>query len=446
MRFIVIGGDAAGMSAASRAKRNMPDMEVVVLEQTMDVSYSACSMPYNIADPVTDMNSLVVRQAEVFRNKQGIDLRTGHRADAIDTENKLVTFTDQAGKQGSLAYDSLLIATGATPIIPDLPGIDLPGVLPLKSLEEGRRIKQFIKEHSVKRAVIIGMGYIALEMCEALRANDIDVSMVKPRAEFIPWMADELSDMVKHELEKNDIKLYAGHEVEKIRMSEDHLVVQCNDINLKCDMVICAIGVNPNSSIARDAKIELGIKKSVAVDRFLKTSKENIYAAGDCADAYHVVTGGKTYIPLALRANRAGWAVADNVTGGNVELDGVVGTSVFKVFDMQIARTGLDINEAKKAGFDPVDAVISTRSRAHIYPGNEEIKVHIIGDKKSGRMLGMQMVGTDGVAHRINAPAVALHNKMTVEDFVQCDLAYAPPFSPVWDPVLTAAVQLMKKM
>jgi NADPH-dependent 2,4-dienoyl-CoA reductase/sulfur reductase-like enzyme len=446
MRLIVIGGDAAGMSAASRAKRSMPDMEVVVLEQTMDVSYSACSMPYNIADPGKEMNDLVVRQAEVFRKKQGIDLRTGHMAEAVDADKRIVTFTNQAGSRESLEYDKLLIATGASPIIPDLPGIDLPGVLPLKSLEEGRKIKQFIKEQSVKSAVIIGMGYIALEMCEALRANDIDVSMVKPRAVFIPWMADELSVMIKQELEKNDVKIYAGHEIEKIKISEDHLVVQCSDINLKCDMVICAIGVNPNSSLAEEAGIELGIKKSIAVDRTLKTSKENIYAAGDCADTYHVVTGEKAYIPLALRANRAGWAVADNVTGANAELDGVAGTSVFKVFDMEVARTGLDMNESKKAGFDPVDIVIRTLSRAHVYPGNAEIKVHIIGDKKSGRLLGMQMVGTDGVAHRINAPAVALHNKMTVEGFIQCDLAYAPPFGPVWDPVLTAAVQLMKRM
>jgi NADPH-dependent 2,4-dienoyl-CoA reductase/sulfur reductase-like enzyme len=204
--------------------------------------------------------------------------------------------------------------------------------------------------------------------------------------------------------------------------------------------------VAPNSALAEDAGIDLGIKKSIAVDRKLLTSNEHIFAAGDCADSYHVVTGEKTYIPLALRANRAGWAVADNVTGGNAELDGVAGTAVFKVFDMQIARTGLDLNESKKAGFDPVDAAITTRSRAHSYPGNEEIKVHMIGDKKTGRLLGVQMVGKDGVAHRINAPAVALHNKMTVEDFSQCDLAYAPPFGPVWDPVLTAAVQLMKKI
>ncbi len=444
MKFIIIGGDAAGMSAASRAKRNNPDMDVIVLEQTNDVSYSACGMPYNIAEPGRDMNDLVVRQADVFRKKQGIDLRTGHRVYSINPAKKVVMFNGPKGEESGLEYDKLLIATGASPVIPDIPGINLPGVLPLKSLEQGRKIKQFIREHKVKSAVIIGMGYIALEMCEALRANDIDVSMVKPRANFIPWMNDELSDMVKAEVEKNDIKLYAGYEIKEIKESGNQLTVKCTDLNLNCDMVICAIGVTPNSVLAEEAGIELGIKKSISVDRNLITSNEDIYAAGDCADAYHVVTGEKTYIPLALRANRAGWAVADNVTGGGTELEGIAGTAVFKVFDMQIARTGLDMNEAKKAGFYPVDVVISTRSRAHSYPGNEEIKVNMIGDKKSGRLLGVQMAGKDGVAHRINAPAVALHNKMTIEGFSQCDLAYAPPFGPVWDPVLTASVQLLK--
>ncbi|MGD9160025.1 MAG: FAD-dependent oxidoreductase [Desulfobacteraceae bacterium] len=446
MKFIIIGGDAAGMSAASRAKRNKPDMEVIVLEQTNDVSYSACGMPYNIADPVRDMNDLVVRHAEVFRNKQGIDLRTGHRVFSIDPVKRLVNYTDSNGEESILEYNKLLIATGASPIIPDLPGIDLPGVLPLKSLGQGRQIKQFIHEHRVKSAVIIGMGYIALEMCEALRANEIDVSMVKPRANFIPWMNNELSDMVKTEVEKHDVKVYAGFEIEEIKRSGDQLTVKCSNLHLNCDMVICAIGVNPNSALAEEAGIELGIKKSIAVDKTLLTSNERIYAAGDCADAYHVVTGQKAYVPLALRANRAGWAVADNVTGGDTQLEGIAGTAVFKVFDIQVARTGLDIDESKKAGFDPVDTVITTRSRAHSYPGNAEIKVHMIGDKKSGRLLGVQMVGVEGVAHRINAPAVALHNNMTVEEFSQCDLAYAPPFGPVWDPVLTAAVQLMKKM
>jgi NADPH-dependent 2,4-dienoyl-CoA reductase/sulfur reductase-like enzyme len=319
-------------------------------------------------------------------------------------------------------------------------------VLGLKSLDHGRKIKAYIDEHNVKKAVIIGMGYIGLEMCEALRSRSIEVSMVKPNPVFLPWMTEQLSDVVQREVETNGVNIHKGHAIQKIESVNNGLVVVCEDLILDADMVIVAIGITPNSEGAAEAGLETGIKNVIAVDRTLKTSDENIYAAGDCADAYHVVTGEKTWIPLALRANRAGWAVADNICGGQVELDGVVGTSVFKVFDLQVARTGITSKEAIKFGFDPADVVIKTRSRAHAHPGSTPIQVHLIGDKKSGRLLGAQMVGKEGVAHRINAVAVALHNRMTVERFSQTDLAYAPPFSPVWDPLLTAANQLLKRM
>lgn len=446
MKFLVIGGDAAGMSAASRAKRSQPDLETVVLEKTMDVSYSACGMPYNIAEPHREIDDLVVRQARVFREKQGIDLRTGHHAEQVDRSRKVVVCSNQRGEAVELAYDKLLIATGASPVIPDLPGFDLPGVLALKSLEDGRKIKQFIREYSVKKAVIIGMGYIALEMCEALRANDIEVEMVKPRPAFIPWMNEKLSAMVREEVEANRVAVQAGHEIQSIEKTERGLKVVCTDLTLEGEMVLAAIGVTPNSRLAETAGLELGPQKSIAVDKALMTSDEDIYAAGDCADAFHLVTGERTWIPLALRANRAGWAVADNITGKRVELQGIVGTAVFKVFDLQVARTGLGVAEAERAGFEPSEVMITSRSRAHAHPGNTSLGVQMVGDRKSGRLLGVQMVGKEGVAHRINAPAVALHRKMTVEEFSQCDLAYAPPFGPVWDPMLTAANQLLKRM
>jgi NADPH-dependent 2,4-dienoyl-CoA reductase/sulfur reductase-like enzyme len=211
-------------------------------------------------------------------------------------------------------------------------------------------------------------------------------------------------------------------------------------------MVLVGIGVTPCSQIAKNAGLELSTNKSISVDRKLRTSAEHIYAAGDCADAYHVVTGEKTWIPLALRANRAGWAVADNVCGKQAQLDGIVGTAVFRVFDFEVAHTGLDMAEAQKFGFDPVQNMIKSGSKAHAHPGNTTIYVNMIGDKKSGRLLGVQMVGTEGVAHRINGPAVALHNRMTVAQYSQTDLAYAPPFGPTWDPTLTAANQLLKKL
>lgn len=446
MIFVIIGGDAAGMSAASRAKRNNPDTDVTVLERTMDVSYSACGMPYNIADPESEIEDLVVRQANVFREKQNINLLTGHCVEFIDPAKRTVSGTTLQGKIFKFSYDKLLIATGASPIIPNLEGFDLPGVMALKILDDGRRIKSYIRSNSVKKVAIIGMGYIALEMCEALRARSIDVEMVKPRPVFLPWMEKQLSDIIKKELERHAVKLHLGHQVKKIEAKDRRLRVICTDLALEADLVLVAMGIKPNSKLAGEAGLDLGVKDAIAVDKKLKTSDENIYAAGDCADAYHVVTGERTWIPLALRANRAGWAVADNVSGKTAELPGVAGTAVFKVFDLEVARTGLTANEAKNFGFDPEDVVIKSRSRAHAHPGASTIHVQMIGDKKTGRLLGTQMVGNEGVAHRINAPAVALHNRMTVEDYCQTDLAYAPPFGPTWDPTLTAANQLLKNL
>jgi len=316
----------------------------------------------------------------------------------------------------------------------------------LKNLEDGRRVKRFIVDQNVRRVVIIGMGYIALEMCEALRARDIEVDIVKPRPVFLPWMNEKLSSMVKEEIETSGVKMYPGHEVKRIEKVDRGLKVICSDLELEGQMVLMAVGVKPNSQLAEKAGLRLGPKEAIAVHRTLLTSEKDIYAAGDCSDAYHVVTGQKTWIPLALRANRAGWAVADNITGGNVELDGVAGTAVFKVFGLQVARTGLSVGEAEKFGFDPMEVMIQGRTRAHAHPGASTIGVQMVGDRKSGRLLGVQMVGKEGAAHRVNAPAVALHARMTVGEFSQSDLAYAPPFSPVWDPMLTAANQLLKKM
>ncbi len=447
MRFVIIGADAAGMSAASRAKRTKPDMEVVVFEKTQDVSYSACGMPYNIADGDRKIDDLVVRSAEVFRKKQGIDLVTGARVESIDTKSRTVSGTRlENGEVFASHYDRLLIATGGRPIVPDRPGFDLPGVLVLKSLADGRRIKDFIGRHGVKRAVIIGMGYIGLEMAEALRKRDIHVDMVKPGPDLLPWMPRELAQAVFDTLDAGGVRLHLGQHTSAIESDEGRLHAVCDKGTISTDMVLVAMGIVPNSELAVDAGIETGDGNSIAVDRNLKTSEAFVYAAGDCADAFHVVTGKTTWIPLALRANRAGWAAADNVCEIPTRLEGVAGTAVFKVFDLQVARTGLTIDQADAHGFDTASVTIQSRSRAHAHPGSETIWVHLVGDKSSGRLLGAQMVGREGVAHRINAAAVALHARMTVSAFSQTDLAYAPPFGPVWDPLLTAANQLMKKL
>ncbi len=391
---------------------------------------------------------MVVRQAQVFRDKQGLNLLTGHCVQEINPNKQTVAGSTTDGQDFEFSYDRLLIATGSSVIKPEIPGIELPGVFALKNLADGRKIKTFLKDKTVKKAIIIGMGYIALEMCESLVNLNIAVDMVKPNPAFLPWLAPSMSQVVREELESKGVGVYAGHAVERIETAGDGLQVVSADLTLQGDMVLVGIGVTPESRIAETAGLELSVAKSIAVDRCLRTSNTNIYAAGDCADAYHVVTDAKTWIPLALRANRAGWAVADNVIGKKVSLDGVAGTSVFRVFDFEVARTGLNLEEARKAGFDPVENMIQSNSRAHSYSsaGSPPIWVNLIGDKSSGRLLGAQMIGQEGVAHRINSPAVALHNRMTVAHYSQTDLAYAPPFGPTWDPTLTAANQLLKKL
>jgi NADPH-dependent 2,4-dienoyl-CoA reductase/sulfur reductase-like enzyme len=365
---------------------------------------------------------------------------------SIDPAAKIVQGETLKGKDFQLPYDKLLIAAGASPVILDLPGVDLSGVMALKSLEDGRRIKQFIHDENVKKVVIIGMGYIALEMCEAFYDRGIAVDIVKPRPVFLPWLNEKLADMVKEEIASNGIKMHLGHEIKKIEDKDGGLKVICSDLELEGQMVLVATGIKPNSQLAEQGGLELGPKKAIAVSRSLLTSDQDIYAAGDCADAFHVVTGQRTWIPLALRANRAGWAVADNLTGSSAELQGVAGTAVFKVLGLEVARTGLSVAEAEKFGFEPVEVMIQSGTRAHAHPGASTIGVQMVGDKKSGRLLGAQLVGGESAAHRVNAPAVALHAGMTVEEFSQSDLAYAPPFGPTWDPLLTAANQLLKQI
>ena len=391
---------------------------------------------------------MVVRHAQVFRDKQGIDLLTGHGVEQINPDKQTVAGSTTDGKEFEFSYDRLLIASGSSAIRPDIPGIELPGVFVLKSLDDGRKIKSYLTSKPIKKAVIIGMGYIALEMCESLVNLNIAVEMVKPNPVFLPWLEPTMATVVRDDLASRGIGVYAGLAIERIESSGESLQVISADQTLQGEIVIVGIGVAPNSRMADTAGLELSVAKSIAVDRSMRTSNARIYAAGDCADAYHVVTDAKTWIPLALRANRAGWAVADNVIGKDVTLDGVAGTSVFRVFDFEVARTGLTLDEARKAGFDAVENRIQSSARAHSYSSasNPPIWVNLVGDKKSGRLLGVQMIGKEGVAHRINGPAVALHSRMTVARYSQTDLAYAPPFGPTWDPTLTAANQLLKKL
>ncbi len=458
MRYVIIGGDAAGMSAASRLKRLSPESDVVVYEKTGDVSYSACSMPYNIADEEVPLSKLVVRTADAFINSQGIELHTGYLVESIDKKNKTIHGTDADGNPFESSYDKLLIATGASAIIPDIPGTDLEGVFVLKTLGDARLIKDYLAggksggKGSVKNAVIIGMGYIALEMAEALAERGIKVKMIKKRETILPWMIDDLSKVVTAELEAKGVELFPGFQLESIETSEPSgssagsLTVRAGGRAFEADMVLLAIGVKPEAGLASDAGLELGAGGAVSIDKTMRSSDPDIFAAGDCADNRSIISGQKVWIPLALTANRGGRIAADNMLGKEQFFEGIAGTGVFKVFDLEIARTGLSVSEAEAAGFEPVWKAVVAKSKAHVFEGAAPLHASFIADKKTGKILGAQMVGSEGVARRINAAAVAIQAGMSVVEFYDCDLAYAPPFSPVWDPLLTAASLLLKKI
>jgi NADPH-dependent 2,4-dienoyl-CoA reductase/sulfur reductase-like enzyme len=445
MKIVIIGGDAAGMSAASQIKRKYPENQVVVYEGTHDVSYSACSMPYSIADPDDDIERLIVRAPEEFR-KTGVELHLGHWVGKIDRNAKKISGKNEDQENFSDNYDRLFIATGNRPFMPPVKGLDSYGVLPLKSLEHGRKIDEYLEKNTVKKAVIIGMGYIGLEMGEALHSRNIEVTMFEAGPELIPWLHKDLSDPVKQILNEKNINYHTNTFVTEIEKTEKGLLVKTKENKFETDMVIASMGVVPNSEIAGDAGLELGPSKAIITNTFMQTTDPDIYAAGDCACARHILTGKCVWIPLALTANRGGKTAAKNIVGEKDEFPGILGTAVFKVFDYEIARTGFTLKEAQDAGFDAVETVIKSRSKAHTYPGSEKLYLNIVGDKKTGKLLGLFIVGKEGAARRINTGAVALHAGMKVHDLADVDMAYAPPFSPVWDPVLIAASALDKKM
>lgn len=444
MKIIIIGGDAAGMSAASKIKRKYPNEDVIVLEATQDVSYSACTMPYSIADPDDDIDRLIVRAPEKFR-KTGIELHLGHRVNEIDRKNKTVKGTN-LDKGFEFKYDKLFIATGNRPFMPPIPGLDLPGVLPLKSLDDGRKIDKYLEKNRVKKALIIGMGYIGLEMSEALHAWNIEVTMVEAAPDMLLWLHQDLSGHIKDELDKNNIRYFTNTLVEKIEKQNGKLLVHTKNKTFETDLVIASMGVVPNSEFAIEAGLEKGPANSIKTNEFMETNDPHIFAAGDCASAKHIVSKKDVWIPLALTANRGGRVAAQNIMGEKTKFPGILGTAVFKIFDYEVARTGLSMKEALDAGFEPVEKVIKTFSKAHTCKNYEKIHIHIIGDKKTKKVLGLFMVGKEGVARRINSAAVALHASLTAEDLADVDTAYAPPFSPVWDPVILAAGELAKEM
>ncbi len=442
-RYAVIGGIAAGMSAASRIRKVDPESEIVVFEKGEHISYSACSMPYFISNPDTKPDDLIVLTVDDARVKRRIDIRIRHRVTRILPARRTVEFVKlPSGLEGSYTYDRLVIATGAVPYVPPIPGSDGENVVVLRNLEDGCRIKEKIETGSVKKAVILGAGYVGLEMSESFREKGIAVTLVSARSMPLYGWNEKIVKTVVTTLKNNKVELILNAKVERITEKG----VRLDDRFLEADLILIAKGIRPNGELAEQAGIRLGMSGAIAVDQRMETSVEGIFAAGDCAESFHRITNRKIYVPLGTIANKHGRVAGLNCARQSARFPGAISSAEFKCFEMAVARTGMTLGDAVMNGFDPEEITITASSAAHGYPESNPIQVAMVADKKTRRLLGAQMVGVQGVAERINIIAVAIFNGNTVDEFSMFDLAYAPPFSPVWDPVLVAANVLKGKM
>ncbi len=437
-KVLIIGGNAAGMSAASQIKRQKPEWAVVVLEKSSYISYASCGIPYYIEGIVPTIEKLVALTPEQATAKRGIDLRLNQEVIELNISEKKLTVRTADGIAVE-DFNYLVIATGA---IPSTDGVNVnrsERIFSIKDLNDAEAVQKFLTREQPRSCAVIGGGYIALEMLEALKKRGIKTHLIHRRTHLARTFEPEISDIIVEKLAKEGIILNLNTAVEAVEERDGQAVVTTNTGELLFDCVIAALGVKPNTAITKNTSIELGIKDSIKVNRFMETNIESIYAAGDCAETINLITGKPAYVPLALKANKEGVIAGVNICGGREQFPGIAGTAITKFFDLGIARTGLTLSEAEGSNYDPVQFKVSAHSKAGYYPGAGTLITILLVDKNQGRLLGAQLTGPLDSVKRIDVFATALTNEMTLEQIYNLDLSYAPPFSPVYDPVILAA-------
>ncbi|GAB3686115.1 FAD-dependent oxidoreductase [Salinarchaeum chitinilyticum] len=471
--FVVIGGDAAGLSAASKCKREAPERDVIVFERGDWISYAHCGTPYFVKGEVerlTDLLSLSPADAA----ERGIDLRREHEVTAVDADAGTVAVR---GPDGAFEqpYDELLLATGAHAVTDPIPGASLDAAFSLHGLPDAAAIRATLADPDAftvadlggdpyldearaaeygdlappETVAIVGGGYVGIEMAEAFDAHGLDVHLFQRGDALVPQFGDAVAEEVADALRANDVTLHLGTEVERLTGTDGRVSgLRCGDgSTLAIEAALLGIGIAPNVGPVADTDVELGDSGAVRTDEYGRTSVDDVYAAGDCAEMTHVVADGDEWVPLGLTANRAGRAIGATVAGELTEVGGIAGTAMLKAFDLECGRSGIvDHDRARAAGFDPVSETITAGSRSGYYPGAEETVVTLVADRESGRLLGGTIAGEDRAAIRIDTIATALEADLTVGEVERLDLGYAPPFSPVWDPVLVAAKVLAGKL
>ncbi len=432
-RIVIIGAVAAGTSAAAKARRNDEAAEIVIYEKDQHISYSGCGLPYYIGGKVEKLEELTPRDPEFFRSKYNVDVLIRHQVMSIDPQAKKLVVRNLAdGTEFIDRYDALILSTGATSIVPQIPGVELPHVFTLRNPLSAKAIREAIEQGQPKTAVVVGSGFIGLEMVENLVHAGLNVTVVEKLPQICPFIDPDLAPYLEDCLVKNGVAVRTSVAAAEIRPSK---VVLDDGTTIDADLVIMAVGVRPNTSLAQSIGVELGQTRAIAVNSKMQTSIPDVYACGDCTESFSVIDGQPLYRPLGSTANKMGRIAGDVVTGGSLEFRGIAGTGIFKVFDMAIAASGLNEKQARDSGYDIVISHNIKPDKPEYY-GGKEMVIKAIADRKSEKLLGVQIIGYEGVDKRIDVFVTAMTAGMTVDDLFHLDLAYAPPFSTTKDPVM----------
>lgn len=446
-RLIVIGGTAAGLSAASKLKRLKPEIEIMVFEKSGYVSYGACGLPYFVGGVIKEPEELVSLTEKELTEKRNIPTFIHHEVTHINREMMEVTVLNLDNREETVySYTYLVIAAGAVPIAPDIPGVSAENVYYLRTVEDGIALKK--KAAEAKKAIIIGGGFIGLEVAEGLCNRGVSVKVFEQMPRMLSFLTEPFSTAVTEKLNGHGVEVFSNTRVREIVERDGKAIgIQTADgAVFEADCILVSAGVRPNSILAKDAGLELGIKGGIVVDEFMQTSDPAIWACGDCVQMTNLVTGHPVYVPLGTTANKQGRIAGENIAGVRHGFKGVLASQVTKVFDLYIGSTGLSLGQAAEAGFDVETAEIKKGDRASYYPGSQENRICLIFEKKGGRLLGAQAMGSESIAGRINVLATAITCGMTIEEINELDLVYAPPVAPVYDPILIAASQALKKV
>ncbi|HNR30442.1 MAG TPA: FAD-dependent oxidoreductase [Candidatus Hydrogenedentes bacterium] len=445
-RVVVIGGVAAGTKAASRVARLDPAAQVMVIEKGAHFSYAGCGLPYYVMDLVRDQKDLlstpagVVRDAAFFAKVKNVNVRSRTEALEIDRDRRRVRVRDLAGGEETwVEYDALVIATGARPVVPPIPGIDLANVTPVHTVPEAERIKALVASGGGRNAVIIGGGLIGVEMAEALAARGCRVTMIEMLPQVLNILDWDMAKLVEQHMIAKGVRVLTGVRVTALRGEDQVSAVATDAGELPADLVIVAVGVRPNADLARKAGLAVGDLGGITVDARMRTSDPNIYAAGDCVENTHLITGGPCFVPLGSTANKQGRVAANALCGVEDAFPGVLGSAVCKVFDFCVARTGLTESQAKADGRDVVSVIAPGPDRPHYMPSAKSLLLKLVVDRCTRKLIGAQAVGPGAGDKRIDVAAMAITADMTVDQLAKADLCYAPPFSPAMDNIITAA-------